>query len=134
LLSEIERRGLAPGPPHWARLLRETHGSDRITAVRAAAAHPSTEVTQELIALLAGDDALLVAEAAIALGAPGNDAAVAPLGKRLASSEERVRMAAIRGLGRIGTPSAQAALTQAAASHPDSATRRRAGAEVARRP
>jgi len=132
LLSEIERRKLAPGPPGWVRLLRETHGSDRIAAVRAAAAHPSAAVTQELIALLAGDDVVLVADAAIALGAPGNDPAVEPLGKLLGSNEPRVRMAAIRGLGRIGTPSAHARLTQAAGNHPDPATRRRAGAEVAR--
>jgi hypothetical protein len=134
LLAEIERRGLAEGPPRWARLLRETPGEGRINVVRAAAAHPSPEVTQELVAMLAGDDPLLVAEAAIALGAPGNDPAVAPLVELLASPEERVRMAAIRGLGGIGTPSAQAALAKAAAGHADPATRRRAGAEVARRP
>ncbi len=134
LLAEIERRDLAPGPPRWVRLLRETHGSDQIAAVRAAAAHPSAPVTQELIALLAGDDVVLVADAAIALGVPGNELAVEPLGKLLGSNDERVRMAAIRGLGRIGAPAAQARLTQAAASHPDAATRRRAGAEVARRP
>ena len=40
-------------------------------------------------------------------------------------------MASIRGLGRIATPRARAALAKAAASHPDPATRRRAGAEVA---
>jgi hypothetical protein len=37
-------------------------------------------------------------------------------------------MSAIRGLERIGTPSAQARLAKAAASHPDPATRRRANA------
>jgi HEAT repeat protein len=77
---------------------------------------------------------LLVSSAAVSLGVPGNEKAVAPLGKLLGSSSERVRMAAIRGLGRIGTPSAQARLAQAAASHPDPDTRRRAGAEVAHRP
>ena len=77
---------------------------------------------------------LLVSSAAISLGVPGNEKAVEPLGTLLGSSNERVRMAAIRGLGRIGTPSARARLAQAAASHPDPDTRRRAGAEVARRP
>ena len=48
----------------------------------------------------------------------------------LGSKEPRVRAAAIRGLGRIGTPRAREALAKAAASHPDAATRRRASAEV----
>jgi HEAT repeat protein len=134
LLSELERRKLVPGPPQWVRLLRETRGADQIAVARAAAAHPSAPVTQELVALLAGPDVLLVSTAAISLGVPGNEKAVWPLGRLLTSNEERVRMAAIRGLGRIGTPSAQARLSKAAASHPDPATRRRAGAEVARRP
>ena len=95
--------------------------------MRALAAHPSAAVTHELVALLASPDALLVSAAAISLGVPGNEKAVEPLGKLLGSSNERVRMSAIRGLGRIGTPSAQALLAQAAASHPDPATRRRAG-------
>ena len=132
LLAELERRKLVPGPPQWVKLLRETRGADQIAVVRAAAAHPSAAVTQELVALLASQDALLVSAAAISLGVPGNEKAVEPLGRLLASNDERVRMAAIRGLGRIGTPSAQARLAQAAPSHPDPATRRRAGAEVAR--
>jgi hypothetical protein len=39
-------------------------------------------------------------------------------------------MAAIRGLGGIGTPEAAAVLREAAASHPDPATQRRARAEA----
>ena len=134
LLSELERRKLVEGPPRWVKLLRETRGSDQIAAVRAVAAHPSAAVTHELVTLLASPDVLLVSAAAISLGVPGNEKAVEPLTKLLGSSTERVRMAAIRGLGRIGTPSAQASLAQAAASHPDADTRRRAGAEIARRP
>ncbi len=134
LLSELERRKLVEGPPRWVKLLRETHGSDQIAVVRAVAAHPIAAVTHELVALLASPDVLLVSTAAISLGVPGNEKAIEPLAKLLASKTERVRMAAIRGLGRIGTPDAQARLAQAAASHPDPATRRRAGAEVARRP
>jgi len=134
LLAELERRKLAPGPPSWVKLLRETHGADQIAVVRALAAHPSAAVTHQLVALLASPDLQLVSAAAIALGVPGNEPAVEPLGKLLGSREARVRMGAIRGLGRIGTPSAQAVLAKAAASHPDAATRRRAGAEVARRP
>jgi HEAT repeat protein len=69
--------------------------------------------------------------AAIALGNPGEANAVAPLAKALERSEPRVRMAAIRGLGGIGTPEARAVLDAAASSHADPATRRRAAAEAA---
>ena len=134
LLSELERRSLVEGPPRWVKLLRETQGADQVAVVQAAAAHPSAGLTDELVTLLASPDALLVSAAAISLGVPGNARAVEPLGKLLSSSTERVRMAAIRGLGRIGTPAAHALLAAAAASHPDPATRRRAGAEVARQP
>ncbi len=98
--------------------------------MRASAAHPSEPVTAELLALLANDDHQLVSAAAVALGTPGNDAAVAPLAKLLASDESRVRMAAIRGLGRVATPRAREVLVKTAAAHPDASTRRRAGAEV----
>jgi hypothetical protein len=130
LLVELERRGLVEGPPRWAMLLRTTKGEDRLAVVRASAAHPSKPVTTELRALLASDDSLLVAAAAVSLGTPGNDAAVAPLAKLLGSDESRVRMAAIRGLGRVATPGAKQVLAKTAAAHSDEATRRRAGAEV----
>jgi hypothetical protein len=134
LLSELERRKLVEGPPQWVKLVRKERGSDRIAVVRALAAHPSAAVTHELLELLASPDALLVSTAAISLGVPGNEKAVEPLGKLLASGNQRVRLAAIRGLGRIGTPSAQAQLEQAAASHADADIRRRAAAESARKP
>jgi hypothetical protein len=132
LLSELERRKLVPGPPQWVRLLLESPGADQIAVARALAAHPSAPVTQALVSLLASPDVLLVSTAAISLGVPGNEPAVEPLGKLLGSKQDRVRMAAIRGLGRIATPAAQAQLAKAAANHPDPDTRRRAGAEVAR--
>jgi hypothetical protein len=130
LLVELERRGLVDGPARWAELLRTTTGRDRITAVRASAAHPSEPVTAELRTLLANEDYQLVSAAAVALGTPGNDAAVAPLAKLLASDDSRVRMSAIRGLGRVATPRAQQVLVKTARAHPDASTRRRAGAEV----
>jgi HEAT repeat protein len=133
-LAELERRGLVDAPAQWAKLLRETRGSDQIAAVRAVAAHPSAPVTQELVALLASDDPLLVAAAAISLGAPGNDAAVEPLARLLGSNETRVRMAAVRGLGRISTPAAKAQLAEAASANADPSTRRRAAAEATRTP
>jgi HEAT repeat protein len=89
-------------------------------------------VTHELIQLLGSPDREVAAAAAVALGAPGNAAAVAPLTVLLEDPESRVRMAAIRGLGRVATNSARQALEAAAASHPDAATRRRAAAEVTR--
>jgi hypothetical protein len=42
-------------------------------------------------------------------------------------------MAAIRGLGEIAVPESLRVLEAAAASHPDPATQRRAGAEVRKR-
>ena len=72
LLVELERRGLVEGPPRWAMLLRTTKGEDRLAAVRASAAHPSEAVAAELRALLANDDSLLVAAAAVSLGTHGN--------------------------------------------------------------
>jgi hypothetical protein len=130
LLTEFERRGLVDAPSRWAELLRTTSGSNRIAVARAAGAHPSKPVTKELVALLGSGDPQLVSVAAISLGAPGDEPAVAPLSRLLASDSPRVRMAAIRALGRVATPGARDALAQAAASHPDEATRRRAAAEV----
>jgi hypothetical protein len=114
LLAELERRGLVEAPPRWAELLRTTSGPDRLAVVRAAGAHPSAPVAKALVALLGSDNPHLVSAAAISLG----------------SDSPRVRMAAIRGLGRVGTPGARAVLAEAAASHPDEATRRRAAAEA----
>ena len=109
LLSELERRKLSPRPPELgeapardARLGPDRASCARWRRTRAPRSH------SELVTLLASPDVLLVSAAAISLGVPGNEKAVAPLAKLLASSNERVRMSAIRGLGRIGTPSAQA--------------------------
>jgi hypothetical protein len=132
LLAELERRGLVEGPPRWAALVRTTAGTDRLAAVRAAAAHPSEPVAQELAKLLASEDALLVAAAAVSLGGAGSAASVAPLAKLLASPDTRVRAAAIRGLGRLAAPGAREPLAKAAAEHPDPDTRRRAAAELRR--
>jgi hypothetical protein len=130
LLAELERRGLVFGPPRWAELLRTSTGADRQAVVRAVAAHPSEPVALELSKLLASSDPLLVSSAAVSIGSRGNDAAVAPLSKLLEAGEPRVRMAAIRGLGKVGSPRAKKVLAEAASSHPDAATRRRAAAEV----
>ena len=96
----------------------------------APSAHPSPPVTRELIRILEGDDAAAARVAAVALGTPGNQAAVAPLQRALEGDDARLRMAAIRGLGRIATPAARGVLESAASSHADPDTRRRARAEA----
>jgi len=130
LLAELERRGVVVGPPLWARLLRGARGADLRRVVRAAGAHPSPEVTAALVQIAGAADIEAAAEAAVSLGVPGHDDAVAPLGRLLAGGDQRLRFAAIRGLGRIGTAPAMEALRHAAAFSADAATRRRAGAEV----
>jgi len=132
LLAELEHRGLVDGPPRWAALLRTTAGADRLAAVRAAAAHPSEPVAQELARLLTSGDPQLVASAAVSLGGAGSAPSVAPLAKLLESPDARVRAAAIRGLGRLAAPGAREPLAKAAAEHPDPDTRRRAAAELRR--
>ena len=130
VLAELERRGLVAGPSRWSHLLTTVHPSDLRVVVGAAGAHPSPEVTTTLLRIVDGPDAEAAADAAISLGAPGNDAAVIALTRLLGAGDQRLRFAAIRGLGRIGSASALEALQNAAAFHDDAATRRRAGAEV----
>jgi hypothetical protein len=130
LLAELDRRGMVDGPARWVELLRTTRGHELQAVIRAAGAHHSAPTQAALLEILVGDDPGAAAAAAMALGAPGNHGVVAPLSRALSQGDERLRMASIRGLGRIATPSARAALEEAAGSHPDPATRRRARAEV----
>ena len=132
MVTALEQQGHVDGPARWAELLRATPRPDLPAVVRAAAAHPSPAVTAELVKLLAGSDTELAAAAAVSLGVPGNRAAVDPLARALQSDNERLRMAAIRGLGGVATAEAQAVLRRAADGHPDAATRRRAAGELAR--
>ena len=130
VLAELARRGLVQGDAPWARLVDSARAADLPAAVRAAGAHPGPAVTARLAQILEGDALDAAESAAVALGMPGNDAAVAPLSRALASGEARLRMAAIRGLGRIGTPDARAALAAAASGNDDPDARRRAVAEL----
>ena len=130
LLAELERRRLIEAPSRWVALIRTTRGTERQAVVRAAAAHPSEPVANALLELLSSDDVQLVATTAVALGSMRNDVVVEPLARLLGSQDPRLRMAAIRGLGRVGTSAALKALSGAAESHLDSETRRRARAEV----
>lgn len=133
LLAELERRGLSDGGARWVRLLQAaSQGNERNVVIRAVAAHPDPAVDAELLKILAGTDALAASEAAVSLGYTGNESAVQPLANALNSKNSRRRMAAVRGLGGIGSANARAVLSSAAASHPDQATRRRANAELAR--
>jgi hypothetical protein len=130
LLAELQRRRLLDGDPHWLRLLRASKGTDHLAVIHAAGVHPSPAVNAELIEILMGSDSAASAAAAIALGSPGNAAAVAPLSNAIASDDTRVAMSAIRGLGRIGTAEARVVLASAAQSHPNASVRRRAQAEL----
>ncbi len=131
LLVELERRGLLDADPVWLRLLSgQVPSRDRVTAIRAAGASASAPARARLIELLGDPDVFVAAAAAAALGAPGRADAVAPLGRALSHDSERVRLAAIRGLGAVGSPAAEGLLQEAARSHPDPATRRRAQAEL----
>ncbi len=130
LLALLEARGLVGGPPSWARLLSTASGPEQRAAIRAAGAHPSPEVTAELLRLLRGGDSETAAEAAVALGSPGNDAAIGPLTVVLSGGDPRLGRSAVRGLGRIATAHAREALRIAAASHPDPDVRRRAQAQL----
>jgi len=134
LLAELERRGIVEGPPLWLRLMSsEVPPRERAIAIRAAGASAAGSVRARLIALVADPDVDVAAAAAAAIGTPGNRDAVAALAGALTRGAPKLRMAAIRALGRIATPEAQAALESAASSHPDPDTRRRARAEVAKR-
>jgi len=134
LLAALERRGLGAGPPGWLRLLADdVPAPDRVIAIRAAGVSGGDAVRARLLALLADPDPAVAAAAAAAVGNPGRDEAVPPLAAALESEAAPVRMAAIRGLGRIATADSLRALESAAASHPDPATRRRARAELAKR-
>jgi hypothetical protein len=130
VLSELERRGLMDTRVRWVQLLRTVQGADRRAVIRAAGLRPTPEVTEVLVEILTANDIEAASAAAVALGTPGNRAAVAPLGTALAGDHPSLRMASIRGLGRIATPEARKLLADAAASHPDPQTRRRARAEV----
>jgi hypothetical protein len=116
---------------HDAKLvLTETSRAALVSAVRAAGARPSPPVTAELARLVVGEDAAAAEVAAAALGAPGHGAALPALAEALRSGTPRLRLAAVRGLGGIGSAEARAVLAEAAAGHPDAATRRRAEAEL----
>ena len=80
--------------------------------------------------MLSDEDPLLVAAAAISLGAPGRDPVVPSLHALLASEHARVRQAAVRALGGVGTESAREVLAEAAQTHPDPGTRRSAAAAL----
>jgi HEAT repeat protein len=82
--------------------------------------------------MLTGPDPALAVTAATSLGSVGNNKAVEPLVRALASPDPRVRLAIIGALGTIRTQNARQALDLAAEGHPDPATRRAALGEVVR--
>jgi len=130
LLTELERRALIFGPTSWGRLLRESHGADRVVVVQAVEGNQSVGVTNELVPLLRGPDPVLAAAAATSLGSLGNHRAVEPLTRALGRRDRRVRLAIVRALGAIRTQIARQALDLAAERHPDPGTRAAAVAEA----
>ncbi len=134
LLAELERRGLVDAAPRWLALLSgDAAPSDRLTAIRAAGRAADAVVRARLVELLGDPDPHVAAAACSALGTPGDATAVPALSTALAHPHAPVRMAAIRSLGQIGTPEALDVLEATTRSHPDPATRRRAGAELRKR-
>ncbi len=130
LLAELHQRGLVTEDAHWARLLRATRGAERLAAIPAAGAHRGPHVDAELDKILAGPDSISASAAAVALGQPGNGAAVGPLSRALRSGDTRVALSAIRGLTGVGSPEAWEAIRNAAEMHPDPAVRRKARAAL----
>jgi hypothetical protein len=130
LLVELEKRGLVDGDSRWVGLLGASRGSDRLAVIPVAGTRPTPAVSAALGEILSGPDLAAACAAAVALGSPGNTAAIEPLSKALFSDDARLAMAAIRGLSGVGTPEAREAIAAAAASHPDPAVRRRAQAEL----
>ena len=130
LLAELQRRSLVEGAPLWLALLRNTAKPHLLQVVRAAGRHPSPEVDAALVGMLAGGDDQVAEAAALALGDPAHADAAEALAIALDRPEPRVRMAAIRALGRIGTSEAREALETVAETHKDPATRHRATAEI----
>jgi HEAT repeat protein len=101
--------------------------TDRLSAAGnlAKAAHPS--VVPTLLALLRDPDVELRSAGAVSLGWQGNRAAVEPLIERASHPAEdaKVRIAAVRSLGKIGDPSAVPAM-QGVAREPAAQMRREA--------
>jgi LPXTG-motif cell wall-anchored protein len=132
LLTELERRKLVVGAERWVRLLREAPPAEVSTVARMAGRRGLPEVTAELVRLLQGENgqAAAAAAAAAALGAPGNEAAVEPLGRAVWGPDAKLRWTALQSLGRIASPAARAVLARAASDHPDEETRRAAQTEI----
>ena len=131
LLAELGRRGWIDPDPLWRDLLHDRDIEHRTQVVRAAGRHPSPTVRDALTTLLDGDDTVMAAEAARALGAPPFAEAVPALAAALDHESTRVRLAAVRGLEGIGTRSAGRALETASQESRHADVRRRAGAALA---
>jgi hypothetical protein len=132
LIAELDRRGLIDGPAHWLALLKNAPPSDLPPAIRASGPRASEVVRAFLRELLTSPDTApeVAAEAAIALGASRDPNAIDALSVALSRKSPRLRFAAIRALGQIGSENAKRELERAAATHPDPATQRRAIAEL----
>ena len=131
LIAELERRGFIDGPQYWHGLLEGASAAELPAAIRAAGTHSSESVRVALLKLLTSPETApaIAAEAAIALGASPGEEVIRALSAALGSASPRLRNAVIRGLGQMSNEGSQRALYQAAETHVDPATRRRARAE-----
>lgn len=133
LIAELDRRGLLIGDEERSRLLNQASPASLPAAIRALATRPSAAITSFLLDRLLNNPETtdeVAVEAAIALGNAKDPRAAAALGRVLAREEVRVRNAAIRGLRNLGTEEARGVLQDAAETHPDRSTRRRAKAAL----
>jgi len=130
VLHVLERDGWVDGDSVWAELLTTTTGDERLVVIRAVTDHPTPQVTAGLLEILRSEDVPAAAAAALAIGTPKRVAAEKPLSIALRSDEQRLAMAAVRALGRVGTDGAREALEEAARAHPNASVRRRAQAEL----
>jgi len=130
LLAELERSRLVLGTPYWIELLATPDTKDRITAIRAAGARAQPVLQAPIAVLLHDPNADVAAAAALALHHAGDESRLA---FALTHDVGKVRIAAIRSLGRIDTPTAERTLQAAANEHADPETRRRARSELDKR-
>jgi len=129
LLVELERRGIVESRGFWMDWLSDAAPqADRVGALRASRATRDPVVRARVRVLVGDPDPDVAAAAALAVGA--DPEAVGALTRALGRPEQPVRYAAIRALGHMALPEAREALAGAAAEHPDTATRRRARAEL----
>lgn len=131
LLSELSRRQLIQSDTAWLNLLNNTSAPDLATVTKSLPKPLSAALAAELERLLVAPSPEAIKAAALALGSPANESALAPLLTALGASDQpSVRLALVEAIARIGSPSAQQKLQEIARQHPDADLRRSAQTEL----